>query len=113
MSDMVNSEHGELHPFISPDGSYLIFPRMNNKRLADGRQDIRLFISFKENNERWTQAVDLSEYLRYNYMASCPIVTRDGKFLFYLDMDDQSGYYQRYWMSADFIEKLRPGKLHN
>jgi len=107
-SNMINTDHGELHPYISPDGSYLIFSRMNNKRLDDGRQDFSLYISFKKKNKTWTEAVSLSKYVKYKYVALCPIVTRDGKYLFFLDMDKQSGCYQRYWISAEFIEKLRP-----
>lgn len=106
ISEMVNTEHFEIQPFISPEGDYIIFARINNQRLADGRQDICLFISFRKRNNTWTKAVSLKEYVKYKYIAGCPVVTRDGQYLFFLDRyEDQ---YQRYWVSAKFIDDLRP-----
>ena len=36
------------------------------------------------------------------------MVTADGKYLFFLSQRD--GESHAYWVRADFIEKLRPGK---
>jgi Tol biopolymer transport system component len=106
LSEMINTRDNEVHPFISPEGDYLLFSRINNQRLKDGRQDISIFISYKKKNGTWTKASNLKEYLKYRSIAGCPIVTRDGKYLFFLDLHE--GRYQRFWVSASFIEELRP-----
>ncbi len=108
LSEMINTEHFEVHPFISPDGDYLMFSRINNKRLEDGRQDISIFISYKNADGTWTRAINLKDYLKYQFIAGCPIVTVDSKYLFFLDAYE--GKYQRFWISASFIEELRPKK---
>ena len=41
---------------------FLIFTRINNKRLEDGRQDISLFITCKKKDSTWTDAVNLKEH---------------------------------------------------
>jgi hypothetical protein len=106
LSEMINTEHSEVQPYISPEGDYIIFARVNNQRLADGRQDISLFISFRKKDNTWTRAVNIKEYVKYKYITGCPIVTQDGKYLFFLDL--YQGQYQRYWISAKFINELRP-----
>ncbi|MFH1197142.1 MAG: hypothetical protein V1720_15705 [bacterium] len=102
MSSMINSEADEGNPFISPDGSYIIFSRRQDRKPVDGG----LFISYKLKDGLWTEAVSLKKYIDYKYGGNCAFVSRDGNYLFFLDIFE--GKYQRYWISADFIEELRP-----
>jgi hypothetical protein len=53
----------------------------------------------------WSQAINLKKFLNFKNSANCAIVTRDGKHLFFLDIYE--GKYQRYWISAGFIDRLR------
>jgi hypothetical protein len=93
-------------PFISPDGSYLIFTIRTF-------ENCRLFISFREKNGSWTQARDLSNILGEKMNCSNPFVTFDGKFLFFIKLLELDGEYpEGYgWVDAKFIEELRPGEL--
>lgn len=104
LSDKINSWADEGNPFISPDGSYLIFSRRQKGKPIDGG----LFMSFKTKDGSWSDAVSLRKYIDYKYGGNCPFVSRDYNYLFYLDIFE--GKYQRYWISADFIKKLRPNE---
>jgi hypothetical protein len=84
-------------PFIAPDGRYLLFNRGDSTRSAS------LFISFRSEDGSWTPARELSQLLGRD--GRNPVVTRDGRFLFFLD--DANGKLLPYWIDAGFIEELR------
>jgi len=90
--------YGQVSPYIAPDESYLIFSRRTN----DSGQD--LFISFQNEDGSWTEAVNPGERINSKGIEICPVVTPDGKYLFYMRRDCVM------WVSARFIEELRPGK---
>ncbi|MCE7994223.1 MAG: hypothetical protein HEP71_19705 [Roseivirga sp.] len=124
LGEMLDSLENEVDPFIAPDESYLIFRGYGEKSF--GRAD--LFISFNLNG-RWTPAENLGEPINSAAQEVCPYVTTDGK-LFVFSSDRVSTAYRKdpgtplneirtkaetadngnqniYYMSADFIEKLR------
>ena len=78
-------------PFISPDGSYMIFT-------SDG-----LKIIFKTKNGRWSSARSLDEITGPN--VQCSFVSYDGKYMFYLHYVGDR--YIPYWVDASFIEEMR------
>ena len=79
-------------PFISPHGSYLIISSNGLK------------ILFRKKDGSWTKEISLTEVIGYE--GFCPIVTHDGKYLFFVhDVGDRN---IPYWVSARFIEDLRP-----
>ncbi len=86
----------ETTPYIAPDGSYLIFSRWD---LNNSDEPQRLYISYADQNDGWTQA-RLIEQVSYGL---CPIVSPDGQYLFFLSSPQSVS-----WMSAGFIEALRP-----
>jgi hypothetical protein len=88
-------------PFIAPDGSYLIFTGSEPPRLNI------LYICFKKNDGTWTKAKDLSNIIGRD--GGCPIVTSDGKYLFFLDTLD--GKPKPFWIEAGFINTLRKTEL--
>jgi hypothetical protein len=98
----VNSEDQEINPFISPKGDFLIFSRMKNRKPLNGG----LFICIKLKNDAWSEAIPLQEYFDFIYGGNCAIVTQDEKYLFFLDIFE--GKWQRYWISFNFIENLKP-----
>jgi ankyrin repeat protein len=87
-------------PFISPDGSYLL---ANIEDEGD-----RLVILFKKKDGAWTAAIELADIIGVNH-GFCPMVTPDGRYLFFVSMLD--GIYAPYWMDASFIEELRKKSL--
>jgi len=85
-------------PYIAPDGKYLIFT---------SRDSGRLMVSFRKKDGGWT---DGQRILKSNeYSDRCPIVSHDGKFLFYLHYVDDR--YIPYWVDAKVIEDLKPNEL--
>lgn len=88
--------YGQVSPFIAPDESYLIFSRKINAK------DLDLFISFQKEEGTWTEAINLGDKINSKGVDLCPMVTHDGKYLFYIRHDCVM------WVAADFIEKLKP-----
>ncbi len=120
----VNSEFGEVRPFIAPDESYLIF--QSDRDGSYGGND--LWISFKNQEDDWGQPINLGEPINSAASDFGPSVTPDGKYLFFssyrthnpefyrnkgyktlLDLyrSPLNGYATLYWVDARFIEKLK------
>lgn len=83
-------------PYIAPDGGYLIVTKV------EGGED--LIIYFKKKDGTWTKGIELSGYIGIKG-AFCPIVTPDGKYLFFVCGID--GKYAPFWVDASFIQDLR------
>ena len=96
----VNTEGDEHMPFIAPDDSYIIFAGRNR---PDGVQGFNLYISFRGEDGIFQEPTILNDEINSSSGQICPVVTPDGRFLFYLQ-----GTNVR-WMSTDFIEEMRPG----
>ena len=87
-------------PYIAPDGGYLIITK------AEGGED--LVILFKKKDGTWTKGIELSGYIGTKG-AFCPIVTPDGRSLFFVCGID--GKYAPFWVDASFIQDLRKEAL--
>jgi len=85
----------ESSPFIAPDESYLIFDRV-----ADGTYDADLFISFKQNDGSWSEAVYMSE-LNTGGHELYANVSPDGRFMMFLS--GRTGILLPYWVDAQVI----------
>jgi hypothetical protein len=81
-------------PYISPDGSYLLFSR-----------DYDLFISFRNGNGAWKEARKLDAPINSPGIEICPIVSPDRKYLFFLSQRGSESHV--WWVSARFIERMR------
>ena len=90
----VNSAEREDCPFISPDGSYILFCRQFD-----------IWASFRDAAGAWSEPVKLGPEVNSPSIELCPIVTADGKFLFFLSQRD--GESHAYWAPAAAIFKLR------
>ncbi len=87
----------------------ILFTRLNNIRLSNGSQDISVFLSFKLNNDTWSDPVNLKKYISFKGIANCPVVSPDGKYLFFLDVNGSK--YSPYWISTGFIKDLKPESI--
>jgi len=92
---IINTKDGESSPFIAPDESYMIF-----SKIVSGRG--KLHISFKSKDGQWQQPVNI---IPYTDSAICPVISHDGKYLFYLEHDSIK------WVSAKFIKELKPKNI--
>lgn len=98
MPSVINDGESSAHPFISPDGSYLIW----DTNRVDGYGDSDLYISFRHADGSWGKAINLGEHINSEYWESNGYVTPDGKYLFF------NRHHDLYWVDAGFIEVLRP-----
>ena len=87
-------------PYIAPDGGYLIITK------AEGGEE--LSIHFKKKEGTWTKGIELSNDIGIKG-AFCPLVTHDGKYLFFVCGID--GQYAPFWVDASIIQDLRKEAL--
>lgn len=75
----VNSEANEAGPFIAPDGSYLLF--QSNRPGSLGIMDI--YITFRTESGGWRDPLNLGGKVNSPYSDWGPVVSPDGKYLFF------------------------------
>ncbi|MBU8922658.1 MAG: hypothetical protein KOO63_12640 [Bacteroidales bacterium] len=94
----INSSTQNMYPCIAPDESYVIYiSRKPSEKISEA-----LTISYKNSDGSWDepQTVDIG------MNAGLPFVSPDGKYLFFTG--GERGKSDIYWVSATFIEELRP-----
>jgi Tol biopolymer transport system component len=100
LGDPINSPGFEGDVLISPDESYLILSA--NRPGGFGLGD--LLISFRGPDGSWSIPVNMGAAVNTKANENCPILSPDGKYLFFTRADDI------YWVSAQVIETLRARK---
>lgn len=75
----INSGRQLNHPFIAPDESYLIWDAIK----AEGYGDSDIYISFKQEDGSWGEALNLGDKVNTEAWEACASVTPDGKYLFF------------------------------
>ncbi len=101
LGPMINTPGIEHTPFVAPDESYLLFVSTGHPP-AEGRS--HMFISYRDAAGAWTKPVSTGPEINSVQQGLCPAVTPDGKFMFFIGQGDI------WWVSAEFIERLRPKK---
>jgi len=99
LADTINHLQYAAHPFIAPDESYLIFDAQPQEGNAD------LFISFRINDETWSEPQKFDSNFNTNQGEVCAFVTRDGNYLFFSRLVPGKG--DIYWVDAKIIEDLK------
>jgi len=100
LDDAVNTEMTECCPFVNPDGTLLLFARSTPRHGAD------LYASFRTSAGSWSTAVSLGEGVNSDGQDLCPIVSTDGKYVFFLS--NREGTSSAYWVAIEVVERLRP-----
>ncbi|MCP4725531.1 MAG: hypothetical protein GY863_10865 [bacterium] len=80
ISDKVNTDNGPYNAYISPDESYLIFCYGGRE---DGFGGADYYISFRDNNDNWSDPVNMGEKINNDRNATSAYVSPDGKYLFF------------------------------
>jgi hypothetical protein len=126
----INCDEYNLDPFIAPDESYLIFCR-RTKKGGYGRLD--LYISFRNDNGEWAEAINMGEDINSEASEYCPMVSTDGKYFFFtsnrkihkeysetpISYEEKlkilnnpgNGSADIYWVDAKIIEQLKTEEL--
>ncbi|OGU61392.1 MAG: hypothetical protein A2V66_16080 [Ignavibacteria bacterium RBG_13_36_8] len=97
-----------LDPFIDPQDKYLLLAAT---RREDNIGIIDIYISFKDKNGNWKTPVNLGENICTRFMDRFPMVTSDGKYLFFVTSHSNhfpSTYTHYYWVDAKVIGELMP-----
>jgi hypothetical protein len=96
----VNSDLRDFTPFVAADESYLIFARSVPEE--NNRSD--LFISFRTADGDWTKAINMGDTINTEHNEVCPVVTPDGKYLFYTSVSRERNAIC--WVSTGIINDL-------
>ncbi|MBM1107014.1 serine hydrolase [Aurantibacter crassamenti] len=102
----INNGKFNAHPFIAPDESYIIW----DGERENGFGDSDLYISFRQKDDSWGEAINLGDKINTEAWESTAFVTPDGKYLFF-NRNVGSPDYENvdiFWVDAQFIENLRP-----
>lgn len=103
LGEQINTGKWTAHPFIAPDESYLIW----DSERAEGYGDNDLYISFKQEDGSWGNAINLGDKINTEHAESYGSISPDGKYFFF-----HRGYggdnADIYWVDAKIIEDLRP-----
>lgn len=97
LGEAVNTSAYEADVFVDPEEEYLIFCATRSEGL--GRGD--LYISFRNDDGGWTEAVNMGSPVNTHHHELCPFVTADGKYLFYTSNQDI------YWVSTEYFKMLK------
>ena len=104
MGAPVITQLNELDPFIAPDESFLIYIA----DYEDSRGTWDLYVSFKKDDDKWTEPLNMGDDINTGAWESRPYVTCDGKYLFFSRGDENPSWADIYWVDAKIIEELRP-----
>jgi Tol biopolymer transport system component len=90
------------HPFISPNGDYIIF----NSERNGGYGGADLYISFKDLDGNWGEPINLGNKINSDLRDICPTITPDGKYLFFTRnwQKNNKWYGDIYWIETSFSE---------
>ena len=127
MGAPVNTEKVEAAPFISADGSYLLYCAVGYE---DGQGSTDLYVAFRKDDGSWTRGYNLGDKVNTKHSEKFPSISPDGKYFFfvgaataerqfkYSDLSYEEIMKQNlagqnglggdvYWCSTSVIEKLR------
>ncbi|MDX1471089.1 MAG: hypothetical protein R3213_06300, partial [Flavobacteriaceae bacterium] len=76
----INTPGYEFNAFIAPDESFMIFSGYNR---PDGFGGGDLYISFRKDNEQWSEPKNLGEGINSNKLDYCPFVDMNSKTLYF------------------------------
>lgn len=103
----INSEFGVGDTYVSPDESYMVMA--SGRPPSPGGGD--LFVSFRRTGGGWNEPAHLGPTINTAQVDFCPMVTPDGKFLFFSRRQGASWGAATagdvYWVDAKILEQFR------
>lgn len=102
-SKEINTGKNNVHPFIAPDESYILWD--SERDGGYGGSDI--YISFRQEDGSWGTAINLGDKINTSTSQRGGYVTPDGKYLFF-NSPASPGKGDIFWVDAQIIETLRP-----
>jgi len=108
LSKAINTGTQLNHPFIAPDESYLMW----DAKREEGYGDSDIYISFKQQDGSWGEAINLGDKINTDAWEASPSITPDGKYLFFNRNMGTDNYenVDILWVDAQIIENLKSKK---
>lgn len=94
LDSAINTGYSECTPYVSPDEKMLIFARSNFDKPD-------LFISMRNEDGKWARAKMLGNGINTEHHEMCPVLSPDGKYLFFLS--SRAGLFSAYWVDASVL----------
>lgn len=104
----INTGTWNAHPYIAPDESYIMWD--GERESGYGSND--LYISFRQTDGSWGEAINMGEELNTEAEEGGPRITPDGKYLFFNRVvkpatRDGEPTSDLFWVDAQIIERFR------
>jgi len=99
LPSVINTDAHETHPFIAPDGRFLI---IESSPRVDRQGQRGLFVSFRTATNNWTPPRWMGRAINGDNWAGFPSLSLDGKFLFFSRDDGDI-----YWVDSSVVETLK------
>lgn len=96
LSSVINSQHNDFEPYISPSEDYLIF----SSNRPGGFGGVDLYISRKDQFNNWGKPRNLGRFINSKDDEFSPSVSADGRYLFFNRNGDL------YWVSVLAMTQL-------
>ena len=109
LSKAINTGTQLNHPFIAPDESYIMW----DAQREEGYGDSDIYISFRQQDGAWGEAINLGDKVNTSEWEASPSVTPDGKYIFF-NRNVGSDQYENvdiFWVDAQIIETLKPKSI--
>ena len=102
LPEPLNSDKWEWDPFLSPDGSYMVFCS-NRNATEDKNTDI--FVSFRQGDNTWGPAIALGDSINTGEFETAATITDDGKFMLFTR--NYKAGMKHYIVSTEVILQLK------
>jgi len=100
-SIVIHKDFWPIFPiYISPDESYAIFDSFKK----DNFGDLDLYISFKTQNDKWGDPINMGNKINTKLRERFPTVSPDGKYMFFMRHTPGQDFF---WVSTDIIKDLK------
>jgi hypothetical protein len=80
LPEAINTDKYEFNAFVDRDEQYLLFSSFGRSDELGGGD---LYLSFKDRQGHWMQAIHLDSTINSNGIDFCPYVSPDGRYLFF------------------------------
>jgi hypothetical protein len=101
LGNAINTTGDEGHPFLAPDESYLIFSSYGR---SGGMGDYDLYISTRNADGAWSEAMNLGAGVNTRYQELYPVVSPEGRYLFFLSNRQRA--HSVYWVDFESIKRM-------
>jgi len=98
----INTEFGEGVGYVDPDERFMIFS--STKLGGLGLHD--MYVSARNPDGTWNNSIPLGHPINSASEDSSPLITHDGKYLFYITEKPGDNGYTPYWVNATILDDL-------